>query len=289
MANLNDVLVIENLPAMPATMARLMPLLLDPESGWSEIEKVVRQDEALTVSVLRLANSVRYGAPGRQFDLRSSMSRLGRETLWRQALQQQVSGVLSGAVAAMGLRRGEMWRSALGGAIAAEALATEHGTGDAGLAFTCGLLRDIGMLALDAKYGSSYFDMVTSHGFEGCAFVEAEHEALGFDHAQVGAALARRWRLPERVARAIERHHEPPPPGARHDILFDIVHAADTIARWAGLGVGLDGMDYRLAEHVRTGLKLDRHSAEREIVLVWEKLREAEEMAGAESRQGAAA
>lgn len=286
---MNDILVIENLPAMPTTMARLMPLLLDPASEWSEIEKVVRQDEALTVAVLRLANSVRFGAPGRQFDLRSSMSRLGRETLWRRALEQQVSGVLAGAVAAMGLRRGEMWRSALGGAIAAEALAIEHRTGDASLAFTCGLLRDIGMLALDAKFGEGYFAMVTAHGHEGGSFVEAEHEALGFDHAQVGAALARRWRLPERVARAIERHHEPPPPGARHDMLFDIVHAADTISRWAGLGVGLDGMDYRLAEHVRTQLKLDRRSAEREIVLVWEKLREAEESTGVATEQGVAA
>ena len=292
MAGMNDILNIDRLPAMPAALAKAIPLLLDPDSSWDALEKVLRQDESLTTAVLRLANSVLFGAPGKHFDLRGSMSRLGRDRLRRCVLEQQVSTVVGGDNAAFGLQRGAMWRSALGGAIAAEELARRHAPDEAGLAFICGLLRDIGKLALNVHFGDSYFAQVSRHEQTGVSFIEAERAGLGFDHAQVGAALARKWRLPVRVASAIERHHNPPAPaGTDHDVLFDIVHAADVICRWAGLDVGVDGMEYRLAEHVRTGLKLDRRSAETEIALVWDRLREAEAAlsAPAPAKQGVAA
>lgn len=289
MADLNAVLSLERLPAMPSALARAIPLLLDPESEWDAIERVLRQDEALTVALLRLANSTLFGAAGTHFDLRHALPRLGRDAVRRCVLQQQVSKVVAGDNAAFGLRRGALWRSALGGAIAAEELARRHAPEDASLAFLCGLLRDIGKLALNVAYGVDYPAAIAEHSRAGRSFIEAECAAFGFDHAQAGAALARRWKLPERVASAIEFHHAPPADAPRHAVLFDVVHAADAICRWAGLGVGIDGMEYSLAPHVRDGLGLDRRSAERHITLVWAKLAEVEESLGEPGTQGAVA
>lgn len=289
MASMNDILNIDRLPAMPAALAQAIPLLLNPDSDWPAIEAVVRRDEALTVAVLRLANSAMYGGSSRQCDLRQALSRLGRDTVRRCLLQQQVSRIIGDEVAAFDLQRGALWRSSLAGAIAAEQLAIEHKFPDASLAFMCALLRDIGKLAINVKFGAQYLSLIAAHATEGRSFTDAENAALGFNHAQIGGALARRWRLPERVAQAIECHHQPPAPGPEHDVLFDIVHAADLISRWAGLGVGIDGMNYPLAEHVRVSLELDRRSAEREIVFVWEKLREAQDSMNESGKQGVAA
>ncbi|HYD00031.1 MAG TPA: HDOD domain-containing protein [Phycisphaerales bacterium] len=289
MARLSDVLVIDKLPAMPVALARALPLLFEPRSEWSAIERVIRQDEALTGTVLRLANSAVFGAPGRYFDLRTALPRLGRDLLRKTLLQQHVSGITGGENAAFGLRRGDMWRSALGGAIAAEEFARRHAPEAVPLAFVCGLLRDIGKLAVNATYGDAYAAMISPHLARGGSFTDAERAALGFDHAQVGAALACQWNLPRRIADAIETHHRPVPPGPGHDSLFDVVHAADSICRWAGLGVGDEGMEYGLATHVRESLRLDRRAAEREITLVWERLREAETPLEQATKQGAAA
>jgi putative nucleotidyltransferase with HDIG domain len=289
MADMNDILHLERLPAMPAAAARAIPLLMDPETPLEALERVVRRDEGLTAAVLRTANSAMYGTPGRHYDLRRAMVRLGRDALRRCILEHRVSGVVGGENAAFGLPRGALWRSALAGAIAAEELARQHRSGEAALAYTCGLLRDIGKLALNARFGADYLSQIQAHLHPGRTFAEAEREALGFDHAQVGAALARRWHLPDRIARAIEWHHDPPPPGPDHDPIIDLVHAADMIVRWAGLGVGLDGLEYRLADHVRASLRLDRRSAEQQIALVWDKLREAEQLLGEAGTQGAAA
>lgn len=289
MASMNEVISIDRLPAMPATLARAIPLLLDPKSSWDALERVVRQDQALTGFVLRLANSARYGSPGRQFDLRSSMARLGRDALRWAVLQQQASALVMDENAAFGLCRGEMWRSSMAGAFAAEELAKQHAPQEASLAFVCGLLRDIGKLALNAAYGSGYQGALAGQGGPDRSFVEAERAALGFDHAQVGGALARKWNLPERIARVIESHHLPQPPGAGHDALCDVVHAADAVCRWAGLGVGDDGMEYSLATHVRVGMGLNRPTVERLVALVHERLTEAEASMNGEPNQGVAA
>ncbi len=289
MAQLSDILAIENLPAMPSAMARAVPLLLDPDSDLADLEQVIRQDEAMTSAVLRLANSARYGAPGQQFDLRRSMARLGRDPLRRCILEQHVCSVAGGDNPAFGLNRGALWRSALAGALAAEHLAIEHKFDQPSLAFLCGLLRDIGKLALDSFYGSSYLSLLDQRSGTGATFVEQEHRSLGFDHATVGAELVRRWNFPDRVAFAIEHHHAPPKLDENHDDLCDLVHTADTICLWAGIGTGVDGLEYRLSQHVREGLGIDRRSAERLIATVWQKLCEAEASMHGPSDQGAAA
>lgn len=289
MAGMNDILALDRLPAMPALRARLIPMILDPGTSLVALERAIRQDEAITAAVLRLANSVKYGSAGKQFDLRQAIPRLGRDVLRRCVLEEQVSSVAAGELAAFGLRRGALWSSAFGGAIAAEALARTHAPGEEALAFVCGLLRDIGKLALNVRFSAGYAGMIGAHTRPGVTFFEAERAALGFDHAELGAALARKWNFPERVAGAIGAHHNPPPPGPGHDVVFDVVHAADTIARWAGLGLGIDGLEYSLAGHVRSGLHLDRRAAEREIALVLDGLREAEGGSEPATRQGAAA
>jgi putative nucleotidyltransferase with HDIG domain len=289
MASMNDILSIDKLPALPAALAQAIPLLLDPDSNWASIEAVIRRDEALTLAVLRLANSAMYGGSARQYDLRQALARLGRVAVRRCLLEQQVSRIVGDEVAAFDLQRGALWRSALAGAIAAEQLAQEHKFPEPALAFVCALLRDIGKLAINVKYGADYLKLISAHATEGRSFTEAEDAALGFNHAQVGAELARRWHLPERVAQAIECHHQPPPEGPGHDVLFDIVHAADLVCRWAGCGVGIDGMNYPLAEHVRLSLSLDRPTAEREIAFVWEQVQLAEDAMNQSGKQGVAA
>lgn len=290
MASMNDILSMPRLPAMPATLARAIPILLDPASDWAALERIVRQDAALTAAILRLANSALFGTPGKQFDLRPAMTRLGRDALRRFLLEQQISSVVDGDNIAFGLQRGALWRSSLAGALAAEELARQHAFDQPALAFVAALLRDIGKLALNVRYGESYTPLIARHAKFGLSHAQAERAALGFDHAQLGAALARKWNLPGRVADAIEFHHEPPPPGPRHDPLFDLVHAADAIARWAGVGIGNDGLDYALADHVRQRLQLDRKTTEADIALVWHHLCAAEEsLASAARTQGAAA
>lgn len=290
MAGMSELLErIDRLPALPAAVARLIPLLGNDNTGVDKLLPIVEMDEALSMAVMRLANSAAFGTPGRAFSLRESVVRLGRRRLRALVMEQQTAPMFAQAGTSFGLQRGALWRGALAGAFAAESMAREVDDPAPDLYFLCALLRDVGKIVLDLQFGPSYLGRVKEELARGLSFVEAEQRAVGFDHAELGAALANKWRLPERVANAIRFHHDPPASGEKHDKLFDVVHAADTLCLWAGVAVGGDGLCYRLAEHVRLSLNMDRPSAEERIVAMCDRLRQAEEELGIVAPAGAAA
>ncbi len=275
MADVNAfVASVRNLPALSQAVVRLLSLLQGGQATPDEIEQVAASDQALSLSILRVANSALYGRAGRTFTLREAITRLGRSTLARIVLQQRTADLFAEAGAAYELQRGELWLGALGGAIAAEKLARELELESPDLCFLCSLLRDVGKLVFDVQHGRAYTALVAAHLGPDVPFDAAERATFGFDHAEVGAALARVWGLPERMAQAIAVHHRPPERAPEHDVLFDVVHASDLICLWAGLGVGSDGLQYRLSEHVRTGLDITRARSERLIAETWLAVRE---------------
>lgn len=268
----------EQLRPLPAAAGRVIAMLSSDQPDLLEVAQIVRLDETLSLAVLRAANSAVYGVPGRSFDLREATVRLGVRTLSKLVLELQVAGLLKAEMSSFGLRRGALWRGALGGAIAAEGLASDHAPELRDLAFVGALFRDIGKLVIEVRHGGEYERMVATHLSAGVSFDQAERAAFGADHAEVGAALATHWGLPPRIADAVRWHHAPPPPeSAGHDPLFDLVHTADLVCLWADLCVGVDGLQYRVSEHVREALSLTRRDVERRIAIVWDNLRAAEE------------
>jgi putative nucleotidyltransferase with HDIG domain len=267
---------IERLPALPAAASRLIAAVNDDRSTSESIEAIVRYDEALSTLILRLGNSASIGRSGRSFSLRECLTRMGHKRVLRIALEQHMSDVFRDAGRSFGLRRGALWQGSVGGAIAAELIAARTDDVARDEAFLAGLLRDMGKVALDEYYGDAYFQRLAPKFTPDRTFAETERDVLGFDHAAVGAELARKWEFPERYALAIAYHHEPPSAAPDHDPLFDVVHAGDMIALWAGMGLGHDGLSYRLAPHVRDSLKIDRKLAEQLMGTVWERVHEAE-------------
>jgi putative nucleotidyltransferase with HDIG domain len=75
--------------------------------------------------------------------------------------------------------------------------------------FTTGMLHDVGKLVfskIDTIYALEIKDLV----FGGTmAPIEAEQQILGMDHAEAGAHLAERWKIPEVIREAIHHHHTP--------------------------------------------------------------------------------
>ncbi len=284
MADINALISdIESLPTLPTATSQLVGMLGDDDVSINDVAEIVRVDEALSIAVLRYANSAAFGTPSRKFDLRESIVRLGRSTLTKIVLEQQAATVFSGGCDAFELSRERLWRGAIGGALAAESMAAKHNPELKDLAFVTGLVRDVGKLVLDRAYGADYVASVQSKLCADRTFVDAEREAFGTDHAQVGAALCRYWQLPERISRAVEYHHCPPESGDLHDELTDFVHAGDIVALWSGISLGSDGLQYELADHVKKSLKLSRRAAERAIASMWDSLRSIEEALGIET------
>lgn len=286
MVSINDIVRAgDRMVAMPASVMRVASMLATGNTDAQELAEIIRSDEVLTAAVLRRANSVAFGSSGRVFDLRQSIVRLGSKNLTHVVMEQKATDFFGQSGEAFGLSRGALWRSGVGGAIGAEFIAKRLAPKEAGIAYVAGLLRDIGKIALEAFFGDQYTQLLAPHSEATRTFVECERLALGFDHAEVGQAMGAAWGLPERLCDAIRYHHDPPAEGDGHDVLFDLVHAADAVCLWAGLAVGHDGLAYNLAPHVRDSLGLTRQEAEHEIAHVWTEVKHIEESLNAPTAQ----
>lgn len=78
----------------------------------------------------------------------------------------------------------------------------------------------------------------------GCHPIQAEQEVLGFDHTQIGAALAVRWKFPTEIVVAIASHKPIDMPAGS---LVDQVHLADVMAHALEFPGGNDDLVLRLS------------------------------------------
>ena len=129
------------------------------------------------------------------------------------------------------------------------------------LAFTAGLLHDIGKVVISEYVAEEYVEIIRLVTDDEMAFQEAERQVLGIDHTEIGAAIAEKWKLPDEMVHCIRYHHAPgeiEPP----NLFVDVVYLANCICLLLGIGLGSDGLSYRADESVIERHGLTEHDLE---------------------------
>lgn len=194
------------LPALPATTARLLRLMDDEFAGAREILEVIGQDPALTANLLKLCNSAYYGLRREVGAVGEALTYLGSRTVVQLAFATSLGDVLRGPLAGYRLERGALWRHSLAVAVGAAHLAGAGDRGGRERAFTAGLVHDIGKLVLNGPLKARLQQLPQTGHYD--ALRQGERELLGFDHTEAGQALAEAWNFPPSLAAVIGRHHD---------------------------------------------------------------------------------
>jgi putative nucleotidyltransferase with HDIG domain len=213
------------LPALPKAAAEAIAALRDDDSSAEDCARCIGRDPALTARVLRLANSAFYGVPGRVASIQGAIQMLGRRTLGTALTAAAVTSQFSG-LQCEGFHFDAFWRHALATAITAEAIARLRVL-DEEMAFTAGLLHDIGRLALAAHFPQQMTHVLALAQARDAWAIDVEREVLATDHAQIGVAIASHWHFPAEVQAAIAAHHQPVASAVA--TIADVVHVADAI------------------------------------------------------------
>lgn len=202
----DDVLNCPSLPSLPAVAAKLIELTGDPDVQMSEIAKTVQQDQALAGKVLKTVNSSYYGLPNRCGSIDRAMGYLGLNTVKSLVLGFSLVECTNSSENE-GFDLVAHWRRTLMGATASRTIAQMFKLSDKDEVFTAALFQDMGMLATFTSMKDGYLDVVA--GVDHGKLSECEQNEFGFTHAKMGAALARKWSLPDNIADAIAFHHSP--------------------------------------------------------------------------------
>jgi putative nucleotidyltransferase with HDIG domain len=114
----------------------------------------------------------------------------------------------SGSGAAFRLHRRRLWVHAATVAAAARYLAG-LAKQDTSLAFSAGLLHDIGKLVLGFRLQDRYWAVLEDATRHNQSVASIEREVFTCDHATVGAWLLQKWQLPTVLVVAVGMHHDP--------------------------------------------------------------------------------
>ena len=254
--NLNEILSkIKSFPSMPATGAKMLRMLEDPETTLDEIEDVLRHDPGLTGNVLRLANSAYFGIPSKVSSTRQAVLLLGLKKLIQLVIASCVNAVMDKPVPGYNLPPGDLWRHSIAVSIASEALVKDKKNIEAEDIFTPALLHDIGKLILGhfVKDEQATIEKIAQTGVP---YVVAENMVLGTDHAEVGAEILTRWSFPREVIDAVRWHHDPDFTERPH-ASTDIVYLANLLCQTAVNGSETNAFSADLSPAVIERLGLD--------------------------------
>jgi len=225
---------VRSFPGMPATAAKLLPLLKDQDTGAGEIEDILRYDPGLTANILKLTNSAYFGIPSRVSSIRQAVMLLGWKRLIQLVMTMCMSALMNKPIPGYDLPRGELWRHSITVSIAAEILVKFLKIAEAEEVFTAALLHDVGKLILGG-YVQEDLQAIDDMVNKGISFEVAEYIVLGTDHAQVGGRILKNWAFPVELVNAVHWHHNPESCETQC-VLSDIVHMANSLGLMTGRG-----------------------------------------------------
>lgn len=234
--------MIDELSPLPATALRLAEALSDPNSSVGDIATMLEYDQALTLDILKYANSAASASSRTIATVKDAVIRLGGARILERVVGRHVKGSLCPPLASYGYAEEDLWRHSVAAAVAAEELGTFTKQTSSGLSFTAALLHDIGKLVLARAAPLESMEMVFKLVFADSrthTCEEAERDVFGFSHADIGASIALSWNLPEVIVEAIRRHHSADPACGP---VTDAVRIANIAARTIGEGIGREGM-----------------------------------------------
>lgn len=250
---------LHQLPSIPAVVQELISSFDNPELDSQHLAQKIGQDQALAAKVLRVANSAFYGLPRQVGSIQEAVVVLGFSTVRSLVLSAGIIDTFPDGDAASADRK-QHWQHSLATATYARAMARCLHQ-DSEIAFSAGLLHDIGIMVLDVCDHERFAALrqATDAGEDG--LIEAERATLGFDHAELGAEVARRWKFPPAIEEAIRCHYQ-----AVHQpfqMLTGIVQVAATLARFSAEGVAADEWFERLPPPLCEALQLERERLEK--------------------------
>jgi HD-like signal output (HDOD) protein len=213
---------LHQLPAMPLVVQEVMASFKDEHAGSASLARKIAFDQGLSARVLRVANSSFYGLQREVGSIQDAVMVLGFDTVRSLVLSVGVMRAFQTASAGS-FDRQAYWKHSFRVAVYTEALAQCLGR-DRRLAFAAGMFHEVGLLVLDVCIPQQFAAALARQRVSGVDMVEIERAELGFDHAGIGAEMARRWNFPLGIEHAI--HYWRTPEHEPFEPLTGMVHVA---------------------------------------------------------------
>ncbi|MFL9923505.1 HDOD domain-containing protein [Herbaspirillum lusitanum] len=193
------------LPSIPKVVQEVIESFNNEAVSIDEIGKKLAADQVLSAKILRLANSSYYHVSRSIGTVEDAVLMLGFMTVRTLVVSTGMAGSFKNMP---GVDLKLFWRYSLDTALVAKWLAKkQHANSD--FAFTVGLMHAIGQLVMHAGMPEQTLQIDKVAGPLDARRLDIERTTFGYDFADVGAELAKRWRFPVEFSEVIKAFPQP--------------------------------------------------------------------------------
>jgi putative nucleotidyltransferase with HDIG domain len=221
------------LPSLPEIVHHLMSTLKDEGADVDTLAHHINADPAIVARLLAAANSSAFGVNTRIDSARQAFYYLGVNRVVNIIIATALIQRFDTRTADFDARL--LWRHTMGVATCARVLA-EQIDYDPEIAFTAGLLHDIGQVLMFTAAPNDYAHVLELRQKDVSSILSAEIEVFGYDHTAAGSLLAREWKLPWEIIEAIAAHHDPDSYNNTGSQLGDLIHLAEVLSHALDIG-----------------------------------------------------
>ncbi|MBN1347663.1 MAG: HDOD domain-containing protein [Phycisphaerae bacterium] len=253
---------------LPAVFTKIMEVINDPNASASDLTAVVKCDPSLTTRVLRAINSAYYGLSTPTSNLKYAVALLGFRTIRNLAMTVLVGGLFKQDLTVLNYSRLGLWKHIISVALTARLIArhTAGSTFDED-AYLGGLLHDVGIVLMD-HHDHEVFCHTIKQTQPNRELRVCERELIGFDHAELAAAVATNWRFPSDLVECFRWHHEAYQASAPARPLTSAVELANFLCNHKGI----NSVGIRYEPRLRTALLADLRIAPDDLRSLWQQM-----------------
>jgi HD-like signal output (HDOD) protein len=224
---------ITQIGSLPQNLAAALKAVNEPDVNIDHIAGAISRDVSLTTRVLRMVNSTHYARHGRVTKISDAVKIMGLNSIKMITLSSSVFGMLPDDQQVDGIEFKRIWRHMIGSATSAKSIAIEADYREPEEAFIAGILHDAGIVIMILCFKGDYHRVLQHMKDNQKGLPDAEREIFGFTHCEVGAELARQWKLPARFEFVMNNHHDinAPCPVECDAQLNEIVSLADRLTQ----------------------------------------------------------
>lgn len=205
------------LHTLPEVYFRIKAVVDNPGSQIGDLVREVGTDPALTARILKVVNSPLYAMSGKVETLLRAVNVLGTRAIHDLVLATSVTGMITRrAVGHLDMH--EHWRLSLTVGLLARAVGTTCRLVDRDRLFVEGLLSRLGEIVIHERIDALAVIVGKHARNKQIALHHAQRNFLGCHYGDVGAALLRKWHLPDAFCDALVKHLDPATEGEAPDV-----------------------------------------------------------------------
>ncbi len=192
-----------DLKVLPFVARKVLDTMNDENFSVSDLNNIVEKDQTITARVLKISNSALYGLRYQVNSLQQALLILGLKTIRSLVLAVSTRSLYK----KFGITEQKIWDHSVGTAISAKMIAAGLGTLLEEVAFTGGLMHDLGKVVMNNEIPEAFAEVMMKTYNEGVDSIAAEKEICGYDHTEVGSKVAEKWGISNILIEILAKHH----------------------------------------------------------------------------------